>query len=113
MKRRRTKKDGLLDIAKKMSPLHHKRPGRDFDWKESEAVGWLISQPEILDFVWQSVHNKTGSHGGKALIVFDPETHTWKGVDYGDDQLLHADDTADLHAPREAGDGGQGQAGVL
>lgn len=47
------------------------------------------------------------------LMIYDPETRTWKGVDYGDDQFLHADGTADLHAPRETGKGGQGQAGVL
>lgn len=47
------------------------------------------------------------------LITFDPEARTWKGVRYGDDQFLHADGTADLHAPGEAGEGGQGKAGVL
>lgn len=82
MKRRKTKKEELLDAAKKMPPLHHKYPNENFDWNKSETGKWLISQPEILDFIWQSVKNRTGSHGGKALIVFDPETHTWQGVDY-------------------------------
>lgn len=80
--RRRTKKDELLDVARKMPPLHHKFPEEEFDWKKSEVIKWLIRQPEILDYIWQSVCNK-----GEAsrLVKFNADSRTWQGVDYDGD----------------------------
>lgn len=79
---KQTKKNRLLETAKRMPPRHHKLPGEAFDWMKSEALKWLIEQPEILDFIWQSVRNQSGTG---ALITYDPDTKTWKGVDYDDD----------------------------
>lgn len=79
MGKRRTKKDELLDAARKMPPLHHKLPGENFDFEKSEAVRWLVMQPDILNYIWQSVCLR-----GEAsrLIVYDSEHGTWQGVDY-------------------------------
>lgn len=78
---RRSKKDLLLDVAKRMPPLYHKRPGGEFDYRTSDVVTWLCGQPEILDYIFQSVANR--SEAGK-LIEYDHETGRWKGVEYGD-----------------------------
>ena len=77
-----TGKDRLLNAARKMPPLHHKLPGEDFDWMKSETVKWLVSQPEVLNFIWQSVRNKTGEN---TLISYDADTGTWQGVDCNGD----------------------------
>lgn len=79
MKKRRTKKDELLDVAKKMPPLHHGMQGKDFDWDKSETMKWLLEQEEILNFIWQSICNR-----GEAsrLVKYDRGTGTWQGVDY-------------------------------
>lgn len=80
--KKQTGKDRLLSAARKMPPLHHKLPGEDFDWMKSETVKWLVSQPEILNFIWQSVRNKTGEN---MLISYDADTGTWQGVDCNGD----------------------------
>lgn len=77
--KKQTGKDRLLNAARKMPPLHHKLSGEDFDWMKSETVKWLVSQPEILDFIWRSVRDKTGEN---TLISYNPDTGKWQGVDY-------------------------------
>lgn len=80
-KKKRTKKDQLLDVARQMPPLHHKLPYESFDWNKSAALKWLVSQPEILNYVWQSISNRSDAD---EFIVYDSETGMWQGVDYDD-----------------------------
>lgn len=74
----RTKKNMLLDVARKMPPLHHKFPGEEFDVKKSAVMKWLMASPEIMDFVWQSVRGQSKGNG-RPLVTYDPDTGMWKG----------------------------------
>lgn len=73
------KKSKLLEVAKKMPPLYHTLPGEEFDIYKSEAVKWLVSQPEIMQYVFQRIGSAGG--GGK-FITYDKTTGKWQGVDY-------------------------------
>lgn len=110
--------DGWIDFMKRMPDREGIEPGKpDLHMMHSDGITQWISQiigtgisSVVILYVCGGIAKRAEELG---LMTYDPETHTWKGVDYGEDQFLHADDTADLHAPGEAGDGGQGQAGVL
>lgn len=65
----------LLGAAKKMPPLKHK-VGEEYDVRKSEAVKWLVQQPDILNYIWNQVKQTD--------TTYDPSTGTWKGVDYHD-----------------------------
>lgn len=65
----------LLEAAKKLPPSYHKLPGKDFDITKSEAVRWLIDQPDILNWVWNNIKNSGD-------VIYDPATGLWHGVDY-------------------------------
>ncbi len=80
----RTKKNALLDVARKMPPLHHKFPDKEFDWEKSAVMKWVMANPEIMDFVWRSIMGQSKSNGGP-LVTYDPDTGMWKGVDYDGD----------------------------
>ena len=67
-----------LDVAKKMPPLRHSVPGLNFDIAQSEVVGWLIKQPEIMQEIFDIARNRK-------VIIYNPETQKWQGVDYHDD----------------------------
>lgn len=75
------KRSKYLDVAKKMPPLHHTLPGEEFDIEKSEVAKWLAAQPEILTYV---VNRIKGGNGQAPLIVYDPDTKIWRGVDYED-----------------------------
>lgn len=80
--KKRTKQDMLLDVARKMPPLHHKLPDEDFNLDKSETLDWLLHQPEIKEYIWKRVANR---YAGSRLIKYDPETGTWQGVDHDGD----------------------------
>ncbi len=63
------------DVAKGMPPKRHTLPGEDFDIRKSEAALWLVQQPEIMQLVFNAAKDKR-------LIVYDPATGQWSGVDY-------------------------------
>lgn len=67
----------LWDVAKSMPPLRHSIPGKPFDISESDAVQWLMRQPEIQQMVFNAVRNQ-GS------IVYDPDTGAWQGIEHDD-----------------------------
>jgi hypothetical protein len=58
-----------------MPCLKHFIRGRSFDIMESEAAAWLVSQPEIRQWLWNII-KRDGS------IVLDLENHCWHGADY-------------------------------
>lgn len=68
-----------LEVAKKMPPLYHKLPGEEFDIAKSEVVKWLITQPEIMQFIMDRVANRAEA---SRLITYDPDTGKWQGVEY-------------------------------
>lgn len=69
------KRNLKLKIARNMPPLYHKRPGEEYDVQKSEAVQWLLNQPEIQEFVWTQFKQSKD-------IAFDSLTGKWQGVDY-------------------------------
>lgn len=72
MKNSRSK---LLEAARKMPPLYHTLPNGYFDIQKSEVIKWLITQPEILNYIWNNLKNS-------GVLVYNSETGRWKGVDY-------------------------------
>lgn len=65
----------LLDVARKMPPLYHTLPGKEFSIQSSEMAQWMIQQPEILQYIVNRIRD--GHH-----IVYNRETGKWQGVDY-------------------------------
>ncbi len=68
-----------FEVAKKMPPLKH-NPEGDFDPQKSEVIKWLVSQPDILNYIFDAVR---GNGRRESPIIYNPETKTWQGVDYG------------------------------
>jgi hypothetical protein len=66
-----------LDVAKTMPPLPHK-VGDTFSVETSEVVAWLVRQPKIMQYLFQTC-------SGNGLIVFDTVARTWHGKDYKPD----------------------------
>ncbi len=61
-------------VARTMPSLHHTLPGQEFSIEKSEVVRWLVSQPEIINYLT----TKLASTGA---IVYDNSTGTWRGAD--------------------------------
>ena len=61
-----------LYIAKQMPELRHTIPGEKFDVTKSEVVKWLITQPDILQYLFDHIKNTD--------IAYVPERGTWIGV---------------------------------
>ena len=74
-KMKKFKNSKMYQVAKKMPPLYHKLPGKDFDVLKSQVVRWLMNQPEVLDYIW----NKLKQSGA---VVYDPESGRWKGSNF-------------------------------
>lgn len=70
------KRSEKLYIAKQMPELKHTIPGEKFDITKSEVVKWLISKPDILQYLFDHVKNVD--------LVYNPEYGTWIGVDHED-----------------------------
>ena len=70
-----------FEVAKKMPPLKHKT-GDVFKVESSEVVKWLISQPDILNYIFDAVR---GNGRRESPIIYNPDTNTWQGVDYDGD----------------------------
>ena len=71
----------LLAFSKMPGKSHWPDRGRDFDYKNSEVVQWLFEQPDL----WKWVFDKANSMG---VIVFDPKTKLWHGVDTDDGKRM-------------------------
>lgn len=66
-----------LNAAKKMPPLYHKLPGKEFDPAHSECFAWIARQPQMLQYLFDKL-----AHNG--YIEYDSATGLWKGADYED-----------------------------
>lgn len=71
------RKNKLLDIARQMPPLRHSIQDERFDITKSEAVKWLVQQPDILSYVWDHVKQS-------GAIDYNAESGKWIGVDVVD-----------------------------
>lgn len=63
----------FLNCARKMPRLKH-TVGDRFDTHTSEVVKWLLNQPDIMQQVFNSAMNSKA-------IVYDYDTHEWRGAD--------------------------------
>lgn len=79
IKLKRKKQNKNLLVVKNMPPLYHTLPGQKFDIRKSEVVRWLIEKDEILQLLFGTVVNQSGS---KKLVEYNPNTGQWQGVDY-------------------------------
>ena len=61
-----------------MPELRHKIP-EPFDIMKSGLDG-----PEIRQWLFDKVADKTAGKGNSILITYNPERKTWQGVDYDD-----------------------------
>lgn len=61
-----------LSAARKMPPLYHSLPGQKFDIFKSEVIKWLVSQPEILQYLFDKA---------KEYCEYDTVTGKWRGKD--------------------------------
>ncbi len=66
----------FLDCAKDMPPLAHST-SKPFDITKSEVAKWLVSQPEVMQKIFNMASNR-------AVIKFNSETQMWQGVNYDD-----------------------------
>ena len=65
----------LMSALKDMPPLYHSLPGHSFDIRNSEVIKWLVSNPEVLQYLFDKA-NKSG------FIIYNPKTGKWQGVNY-------------------------------
>ena len=77
-------KNEKLNCLKKMPPLHHRKPDKQYDIMESEVVDWIVSQPGVRQWLYDKITDKTGGRKIE-FIHYDPDTRTWQGVDYHGD----------------------------
>lgn len=77
-------KNNRLNCLKKMPPLKHKLPNNEFDIMKSEVVDWMVQQPEIRQWLYDKVTDKSGGKKPE-FIFYNPEQETWQGVDYHGD----------------------------
>jgi hypothetical protein len=68
------KKGKVYQCACQMPSGRRHQSGATYDVRSSEIVRWLVSQPVILQNLFDKV-SKTGA------IVFDPQSRTWSGRD--------------------------------
>lgn len=72
--RNKKSKSIKLDTAKSMPPLYHKLPGENYSTEKSQAIQWLIQQPEIQEFIWDKI-KQSGD------VFYNSATGKWQGVD--------------------------------
>ncbi len=69
------KNSNIFQVAKKMPPLYHKLPGKEFDVFKSQVIWWLTRQPEMLEYIW----NKLKQSGA---VRYDPQSGKWQGINF-------------------------------
>ena len=73
-----------LNCLRKLPPLRHKKDGVPYDVMKSEVVDWMIQQPEVRQWLYDKLTDKTGGRIPE-FITYNHETGTWQGVDYDGD----------------------------
>lgn len=69
------KKSKQLNVAKQMPRLRHRIPGEEYDNKKSEVINWIVSQPEIRQWLF----DKLKSYG---YIAYLKEPGQWVGIEH-------------------------------
>ncbi len=62
----------FYDTIATMPPLPHSQPDGSFDLMESEVLEWIVSRPEVRQWLFAKLN-------AEGAIVFDPATRKWKG----------------------------------
>jgi hypothetical protein len=75
MKKNKSKHSLKFEAISEMPPLHHKLPGQEFDWSKSEVMNWIVSQPQVRDYIYCKAANA-------GLIEYNNATGKWTGRDY-------------------------------
>ena len=68
-----------LSCVRIMPELRHSVGDGDFDITKSEVVQWLIRQPSVLQYLFDTVRQKDSV---EPLIIYNPDRSTWRGTDY-------------------------------
>ncbi|KLU66325.1 hypothetical protein DEAC_c17240 [Desulfosporosinus acididurans] len=68
-----------LMCAKQMPELKHRVGDGEFDITKSEVCKWLMSQPDIIDYIFDKIR---GNKYREPLIVYDPERGTYRGAEF-------------------------------
>lgn len=68
-------KNSRLNCLRKMPPLKHKKDGVPYDVMESEVVDWMIQQPEVRQWLYDKLTDKTGGKMPE-FITYNHETGT-------------------------------------
>lgn len=62
-------------LAKKMPPLRRKIQGREYSAKDDRVLDWVKCNTDLVLYMVDLLARI-------GYIEFDPETGTWRGVDY-------------------------------
>ena len=72
----RTPTSALLEAVTTMSPRQHwPDQSQPFDIQQSQITRWLQKQPDVMQWLFDTLRQRR-------LIVYDPETFTWRGRDW-------------------------------
>ena len=66
----------FLNCARKMPQLRH-TTSETFDITQSEVARWLVSQPDIMQKIFDMANRQK-------VITYDKTTQTWRGADNND-----------------------------
>ena len=77
-------KNNRLNCLKKMPPLRHKSADGKYDVMESEVIDWMVKQPDVRQWLYDKVADKTGGKNPE-FIYYNADKQKWQGVDYHDD----------------------------
>ncbi len=64
-----------------MPPLKHSKDDGAFDITKSDVVDWLCQQPELMQFLFDSVRYAVDDRHNH-FIVYDKELGMWRGADF-------------------------------
>lgn len=74
MKQKKFEAVKLSKVAE-MPPVYHKMPGQKYETLKSEAIQWMIKQPELMEYLWDHVKQSK-------FVEYDYETGMWIGKEY-------------------------------
>jgi hypothetical protein len=78
-------KSKFLLVASKMpGESHWPDRSKQFDYRDSDVVKWLLDQPETWEWMFQKAHDL-------GMIIFDEDKKLWYGVDTEEGKILVED----------------------
>lgn len=80
-------KSKFMVCASKMpGRAHWPDRSKEFDYRDSEVVKWLLEQPDTWNWMFQKAHDM-------GVIIFDPATKLWHGIDTEDGRRISGEVT--------------------